>query len=158
MTSHIVIPTKLFAVEKSNRESRRVRFGHTNCVRVCLCACVLCSPPAADPRLCQSAVRPKVSEKGNAILNKRRRRKEPSSGDHGFGPSSRRAHRWNRSGLVCVCVVKTASAGRISRWNCSVAQKDQNVAEEKCTHRRIEGLEAESTTPAGLDNLSKTIQ
>lgn len=32
---------------------------------------------------------------------------------------------------MCVCVVKTASAGRISRWNCSVAQKDQNVAEEK---------------------------
>lgn len=96
---------------------------------------------------------------------------------------------------MCVCVVKTASAGRISRWNCSVAQKDQNVAEEKlvlkgkkerkkrnlygrkkwclwilacecvfwcslsrCTHRRIEGLEAESTTPAGLDNLAKTIQ
>lgn len=97
---------------------------------VCLCACVL-FPHPLPIRGCQSAVRPKVSEKGNAILNKRRRRKEPSSGDHGFGPSSRRAHRWNQIGSVCVCVVKTASAGRISRWNCSVAQKDQNVAEEK---------------------------
>lgn len=163
-----------------------------------MCACVVSTPALLLLLLLPKLS--KVSEKGNAILNKRRRRKEPASGATDFVRNSSEIS--GTSLALCVCLRWVASREKATIRGTDIPvelfrrAKDQNVAEEKlvlkssskkrnlyrqkkclcatqrervclcvsfgalsrCTHRsRIEGLEAESTTPGGLDNLCKLI-
>lgn len=96
-----------------------------------MCACVVSTPAL----LLLLLLLPKLSEKGNAILNKRRRRKEPASGATDFVRNSSEIS--GTSLALCVCLRWVASREKATIRGTDIPvelfrrAKDQNVAEEK---------------------------